>query len=76
MFYKKYLMNLSTITNLTYLRESYLHAINNSSAFVGKTFGIGSDSHFLYSSSPHLDAFKWAQNAPKKLNESENNSVK
>ena len=64
MFYKKYLMNLSTITNLTYLRESYLHAINNSSAFVGKTFGIGSNSHFLYSSYPHSDGFKFAQSEP------------
>ena len=64
-FCKTNQINLSTVTTLTYLKESYLHAVNNSLAFVGKTFGIGSNLHFLYSSSPHSDFFRCAQRAPK-----------
>ena len=63
-FYKANLINLSAITTLKSLRESYMHADNNSSAFLGKTFGSGSNSHFLYSSYPHSDGFKFAQSEP------------
>ena len=60
------------------MRESYLHADNISSAFVGKPSGSGSNPHFLNSSCPHSDEFKGAQSVPRKekrKNKSENNAV-